>query len=595
MRHFSVALILLLYMLSAAAQSPTDGAIADIDRLFTSNVEIVDYGVWPSADSVRYDTDARLLLVGDQRYPYPDVINLIYSAQYTAAEKLILNVRESAPETGVNGVGFREWVWYFDIQTETFTRFTNRCDDRTRLNSFDIESPWIYVRDDDTGQVHLCELASGKISKPLPAHLSWEVQSPISTPTVPVSASPDGQWFVLIGVNSDQIHVFSYNILSENLKELGLVACNFCVEGHAVSWYGSLVTIWIWNNNTHQIYSAEVDQADSLELAVTRPRYLPEFYENPPRYDYVNFTLPENIWDTQCERVIYDILSGATQIVEMGSACRPEQGSLDGIGYYRDVTRGADGIAALMRFDTETGESEILYEGEIELLEWISPDERFAVLVTGSNGRIDILPFLASDSAWRFPDSPKLTFVDLVTDTILFEDWTGWRWCDAPFGGPDWSWSGLVSENSVTSCGNIGPTGAIVPRADGTLLVIGALEPQESQGIASSTGFADIVRVKDGMIERTRIAEGWFLPFSPDHILSVKWEDTRRTLNYILIPVDGGVPMEITNDIPVDDYQSLMLTHVDPSRNQLRFYLSPEPAAERDWYSAQVTVQVNMH
>ncbi len=232
MGKFVVTYFLLMGIISTIAQSSGDDEIVDIDQLFTSNVEIVDY-------------DARLLLVGDRSYPYPDTIEIIRTDPWPTREILTIWVWETPSEiTAHENRSQDNWVWYFDTQTEAFTRFTNQCDDRTSLTPFDVGNPWVYVTDIDTGQVCLCELTTGKTSKALPSHLSWEIQPPISTSSIPVFTSPDGQWLLLFGENNNQIYVFSYNISSNNLTELGQTTCNFCIERDAVRWFGSLITIW---------------------------------------------------------------------------------------------------------------------------------------------------------------------------------------------------------------------------------------------------------------------------------------------------------------------------------------------------------------
>lgn len=583
-----------MYIISITAQSSTDQVITNFDQLFTSNVEIVDYELLPSNSTGTYDNDARLLRVGAHAYSYPASIESISQVTSLSEGTLVIDVRENTSGSTNSVNSSFEWVWYFDTQTESFTRFVNRCDERMRLSHVDIDSPWIYVTGDRTDQVHLCELATGEISSPLPSNLLWEIQPPFSTSPVPIFASLDGHWLLLFGADGDQIYIFSYDTLSDQLTELGQVTCSFCIERDAVRWFGSRVTIWLLVGDSHAIYSANVTRLDNLELAFTRPNFLPEFYENPPRYDFINFTTPEDIWDRQCEHVIYDVLSEEMQITDMGASCRLEYGSLDGIGYYRDVTQGANGIAALTRFNAETGQSEILYEAEIELIEWISPDEQYAVLVMGSNDRIDILPTFPPP--WILSEAPKLAYVDLVNDTVVFEQWTAWYQCDEPIGGPSWSWSnwtvveGGLSETSVRPCSNMGLAGAILPREDGTLLAIGTFEPQYLYVPFDSTEFADLISIHNELIERTRIAEGSLTSFSSDYIVSYE-QDNAQYIQYSMIPVNGGSILEITNPVSSDDYE-VLLTDVYPSMNRLRFHITPNPEINPDALAGYVTVQV---
>jgi len=586
-------LILVVCILSGVIESSSNNALSDLEQIFTGNVEIIDYTLSPP--ETYYDNDKRMLIIKNKMYPYPKEIELITNIQ-TDNSTLIMGVWESLPDTTEATQRRRSWVWYFYPQAEVFTRYMPLCDDPKSVGIDDIESPWIYITDSDTEQVYLCELATGELSEPLPSSLSWEVLPPISSLPLPVFASPDGRWLILFGEENKQTHIFSYNISSDIITELGLLSCNFCVEWGAVSWFGSTAMVWSWNEDKaeHLIYSVDITQTNSLELAISRLWYLPEFYNNPPRYDYVKFTTPENFWDTQCEHVIYDILSEETQVTDMGSVCFPEKGSLDGIGYYREVTAGEEGIATLTRFDATTGVSEVLYEGEIESIEWVSSDEHYAVLVLGSNEYIDVLPFREPKWSWYFPDSPKLAYVDLINDEVIFENWTDWHWCDVGLGGPDWWWSDFLSESSVRSCSTTGPTGAILPRADDTTLVIGTVEPQEYQGYIVPTEFADVITVNDGSIERVRIAEGYLTPFSADYVLKENRNSAQGTISYSLVPVDGSPLIPITNEIRMSDYERISLTDIYPETNQVRFYFDPKSELERDWFDVYVTVKIQI-
>lgn len=595
-------LALLMWTMSTIESAAADGGVADIDQLFTTNVAIIDYGLSLPDSNIGYDNDARLLFVGDRRYPYPEVIVSVTSASQPVDERITLIVRERILETVSSTNDWQPSAWYFDTQTQSFARVINHCIGQGDWSDFRGEDAWIFVSEANSGLVRLCEPTTGTTSAPLPAEFTWEIPPPFSSRLLPVFSAPNGQWLLLFGEYNDQTYSFSCDTSSDTLLALGVIPCDYCLEPHGIRWFETIATIWSWSSdtNTHTIYTVDVTRANSLEQEITRIEYLPEYYADPPRYDYVNFTLAENIWDTQCERVIYDVLADETRVTEMGSVCRLEYGSQDGVGYYRDVTRGAEGIAALIRFDARTGDHANLYEGEIELIEWVSPDEHYAAVVLGSNGQINIVPFLPPQVAWGLPEPPKLAYLDLVNDIVVFEHWTGWRRCDAPFGGPDWSWSGHISDTSVDWCRNIGPTGSIMPRADGTLLVVGTLEAQHDYpytdfGYVDSDprAFADVVNVQAGQLERTRIAEGYnLIPFSADYLLQQEWDHVQRTLQFILIPVAGGSPLEITTPIPIDDYQYISLTDIYPSTNQLRFTFLLAPGSGRNWSRADVTVQI---
>jgi hypothetical protein len=593
--RFTVALVmLLLFLVSVIGTSAQDG-LAELEVLFTSNVRITSYTILPDSSSpsrIGFDNTERLVRIDAESYPYPAEVDQMLSHRLTDNAILFEGTEQMLNSTG-SSEERRRWVWVFDRQNETFSRANRFCWDASDLTLLNIEAAWIYVADSDTGDTRLCETATGWTSEPLPAGFSWQVRPAYSTLSIPVVVSPDDEYLILFTQDDDRVRVYSYHIETQALLELGALYCSFCLEWDSVRWFGATITIWTTEGHEPiiHVYTADLEAAGSLELAITRPYYFPELYGNPPRYDYINFTTPTRVWQTECERVIYYVLSAETETTAMGPLCRLEYGAREGIGYYRDVSRGDAGIAALTRYNAATGEREILYEGEIELIEWVSPDERYAVVVLGNNDIINVLP--VSAPPWTLWESPMLALVDLMNDTVILEHWTGWYWCQGPLGGPVFSWNGYISETSVEPCYAAGPTGAILLREDGSFLVIGSLEPQDSSFYADPTEFADLVTMQGDTIDRTRIAEGLLTPYSADQILSQNWDSTARTISFSLIPVDGQPPIALTNEIPVDEYQSIRLTNIYPSTRQIRFNFSRQPEFAEAWYSADVTVQID--
>ena len=582
MSKFKIALlnIVLMFALSTIGTSANDG-LSDLESFFTSNVRITQYTLFPPNDGILFDNETRHLLIENHSYPYPAEIQSISNSTLDENNVLELDVTEPLPD--LNGFTHRtqSWVWFFDIEAETFSRLNPLCGEPSSVG-------WTYIAESGTDNLRLCDNATGNMSEPLPTNLSWEVSPPFSTSPLPVFNSPDGSWLLLFGEENTQTHVFSYNVATAMLTNLGLIPCNFCIEWPSVKWFGTTVTIWRYSDDVNSIYTANVDEADSLESALTRPYYWPEFYDNPPRYDYVNFTTPDNIWETQCERVIYDVLSHQKQIIEMGSLCRPEWGALDGVGYYRDVTQGASGIAELTVFDAETQTKNVLYEGEIEHIEWVSSDEHYAVVVLDSNGVIDTAPFLAP-FFWRTPISPILAYIDLVNNEVIFESPTGWNVCDESIGGPNFSWTEGTSTTSLRPCSRIGATGAILPRHDNTFLVIGDTEPDNIYG---NSQFADLVTVSETGVIRTRLQEGRLFPFTSEYVLSRRTNETNQ-ISFNLVSVTGEL-LEITNPIHTPESQNIQATDIYPSSNEIRFSISRERSSESDWYTANVTVQVQI-
>ena len=590
--------LLALGVLYGASPGSATEDTSEFERLFSTNVRIVDYTLSPDEARVRLlrDNRTRRLTVGDNEFPFPDLIHEIAQIRENIAGVLRLSVMETDPGHSDSG-STRRWVWFFDPATQTFSRYEARCGESPHWRRWDQDRTWVYFADPTTGQTRLCERETGRLSAPLPSGISWDASPPISTGPLRPFTSDDGQWVLALGEDENITIAYSYNPATDTILELGAMPCTYCIELRAVRWFGSTVMIWSVQNietrSEHIIYSADMNRAHSLRAALSRTTYLPEFYDDPPRYDYVDYTIPDDwadVWATTCQHVIFDVNTQQRRVTDKGPLCHPEYGDLHGLGYYRDVSRGAEGIVGLTAFDARTQEREILYEGEIEWIEWVSDDERYAVVALDDNGRVDALPFL-DPGYWNVPDTPSIALIDLVTDQVVFENWTRWNICDEPFGGPYWVREARVSETSVDPCYSVGPRGAIFPRGENPFLVVGYNLPANAQGNVRIRSIAELISITEaGAVERDQIAEGGLLPYSEDFIISGDWDSDHRTYAFSLIPVDGRLPIPITIPVAVDDYR-FWLTDIIPDRNQLRFFIGREPQDEPAWVSARVTVE----
>ena len=86
--------------------------------------------------------------------------------------------------------------------------------------------------------------------------------------------------------------------------------------------------------------------------------------------------------------------------------------------YYRTVSPDRT-TARLMAADKLTGESRLLYAGEIEDVIWLSPDARYTALVIDSDNHIDNLPGQSGDMYFSAGD--ELWLIDLVENRILLK------------------------------------------------------------------------------------------------------------------------------------------------------------------------------
>jgi hypothetical protein len=100
------------------------------------------------------------------------------------------------------------------------------------------------------------------------------------------------------------------------------------------------------------------------------------------------------------------------------SSCQFERTVDDDHFYYRTVSSDRT-TARLMAADKLTGESRLVYAGEIEAMDWLSPDARYAALVIGSDNYIDNLP--GQRGGIYFSEGAELWLIDLVDDRILLK------------------------------------------------------------------------------------------------------------------------------------------------------------------------------
>ncbi len=285
---------------------------------------------------------------------------------------------------------------------------------------------WVIRKDTKSNQYYLCELATGKLSQPLPDAYEWG--SFLSPDGYPVELSPNGQRLFFKAMSKDfsgQDPYFSYEIRSGRLLNLGSIYLRGLHNGQ-------------WATDTDYFLEVrdmpEWSVADAYVIDITRPnsvrhvlsslRFHVEVRENPPRLE--TFDSPSNDGGMDgnrqnCKRSIYYFTTQTIKNYTYGSLCITEYGATDGIGYYRDVQAG--GIAALVRYNPVTKQRAELYRGEIERIFWVSADERFAVLGLDNNGKIDNRPGYEYEGLLHHLDvsSPKLAVVNLNKGTTLFE------------------------------------------------------------------------------------------------------------------------------------------------------------------------------
>ncbi|MBC8100871.1 MAG: SH3 domain-containing protein [Armatimonadetes bacterium] len=280
----------------------------------------------------------------------------------------------------------------------------------------------------------LCNIITGERSSALPANYNWILETAIRYMPV-VTISPDKTYAVFMGQiglqpqsrYSRDIALFSYQPLRKTLIQLGELSA-----GRDLSfdeWVDSQVTLSTGestNTGSTNIYVMDASQPESIAFAIGASGRSPSFIDNPPRY-VLGFDIPYG--SAPCGRRTYDIRSRLLTELDLDGLCRPDYGSADGVGYYRDVPLGESfeccnlvraqvATAPLIRYDSRTGERTELYNGELEHIYWVSADDHYAIVLVDSNGSIDLFRYLSEIDNNQL-GFPYVQLIDLETGEIL--------------------------------------------------------------------------------------------------------------------------------------------------------------------------------
>ncbi|MBC8100425.1 MAG: SH3 domain-containing protein [Armatimonadetes bacterium] len=399
---------------------PSDIFDASVEIRYTqASVEAVPYA---------YDNQLRVLALGGQVLPYPPSFDRVLRITAHDDQRFFI-------EHGIYlGTDYPQQyeVWQYDISTQTLTLFTPECGisaDEAAYTGL-IEAPWTIVN--QASEWVLCNIITGERSSPLPADYLWIFETSVRYMPL-VTISPDKTYVVFMGQIGLQpqsrygrnIALFSYQPLQKTLIQLGELSARSSLYFN--EWVDTQVTLTTGETDSIgslSIYVMDASQPQSVAFAIDG-RW-PSFIDNPPRY-VLGFDAPYG--STPCGRRTYDIRSRLLTELDLDGLCRPDYGSADGVGYYRDVPLGESfeccnpvraqvATAPLIRYDSRTGERAELFSGELEQIYWVSADDRYAIVLVDANGSIDLFPYLREIDNNRL-GFPYTQLIDLETDELL--------------------------------------------------------------------------------------------------------------------------------------------------------------------------------
>ncbi len=426
----------------------------DPQTLFTSAVEVISVEIEePEPDlRPRTDNDRRVTRVYDttagewREYLFPEVF---VSAGYNGRideRGVQLRVTEIIPDDSQRE---QIWIWFLDPVIGSYTRYGELCGVQPPLIG---ASEWVLATDPESGRLQPCRTEDGMrasllpdfitlISQDwLPPDLSGVIDGPIQR-NYETTLTLNEEWLIFFGQPVTQttprsVTVYSYELDTGRVNELGTFepyGDYYVGERPTASKVVIRSSIWTGPNDA---YVADATQPGSLVLALSnldiecQPGYLP----NPPRLQTFYSLDCVTMQPVGCVLATYDIESGQYQEIDYGGLCTPEYGPMDAEGYYRELPQEAldrrtdSPTATLVRYHPLTGEREALFVGEIEYVNWVSPDERLAALILDSSGSVDHLPAWPDDWLDSLPAAPVLSIVDLGSGRHLYDLPTNWRY-----------------------------------------------------------------------------------------------------------------------------------------------------------------------
>lgn len=395
------------------------------EDVFAADVEVVERLplLHHDAEMIYYFDPARMAWTA---HAFPESFERAPDIVWQPGEQAVVNHPSEWEWTGVTQ------TWYFDPPHGVFIPAEVVCGAHLRATAG--AGSWEWWADPETGQFYLCNTASGELAPPLPDDISvgydYRLAGMKRFPWI--VTSPDGEWVVFRGEGFD---IVAYQPLTGQLNRLGTVDLT----------YGGYYGVPRWADDAHPVITvtdtpewwpvylgiADVTQPDSLRFVGSQIRYRPQFFDDPPRYEWVPAEFGEGNYPTAgltdeqlsyCGVHVFDltqqeliVLPYIPTICSMGFLI-PNGG---GDRIVRDLglmeTRGK--TADLVRYNPYTGVKEVLFTGEIEWLSGVSWDGHYAFFVLGNSGGIAYPyhdPWTTAAQA-AFLESPEMVVFDLTT------------------------------------------------------------------------------------------------------------------------------------------------------------------------------------
>jgi hypothetical protein len=295
-----------------------------------------------------------------------------------------------------------------------------------------------------------------------------------------------------------------------------------------------------------QLFAGDVTQPNSLVYAIGHVRYEPLYYDDPPRYEVVPGLNGSRVFLEDCVLQVYDLETQTFNEYALGNLC--DYGIIlpsgDGARLYRELNPDRATPATLVRFNPSTGEREDLLTGEIEWLESVSPNGRYAVLVMDSNGQIEGLPNgIGADPQFERVMTPYLVLYDLAAQRIVYKTSTEWNQYPWEMAVRRLHESTLdVTDRGRFIHGDLGPTSRLVWLRDDVFWLRRLMSSEGGVDVFEDT----VLHLADGQVIEKPIGEVVAV-FSNRERLLVRANDGRTSSAVNMYDVETGEMSQFIN------------------------------------------------
>lgn len=394
--------------------------------VFAPNVEILSWELLPAPtlnqDRFEYDNQSRVVTdtVTGHEYLYPTEIETLSGVDTFELGTLLLTTTRNR---GVYGIApDPSGQWLLNLQTGEFSRPMLVCGE---LPLPEGDTAWVIVPGNPT--MEICDRRTG-------ASIHLDIDQTLDTDTA-IDVSPDGERLALFGWQ----HLYVYTISSGKLVDVGEVS--LVADAPNVVWLGNNQLLVVEDSGRASTpyvnYKlGDPDLENSLQPLVSQHRfdtqYL-EFLQEPPHYEWIESR------DTGCWLVQTELDTGNRREYFQDDLCERGRVLIDGGDrlYTRmlheelpppadmpEMPTGYRPISqSLVRFNPYTGERHNLYNGELEAILEITPDNHYAVVVLDNNGQLEMFS-IDLLQIYRLSDRPvhfRLAVMELDTGSIIYE------------------------------------------------------------------------------------------------------------------------------------------------------------------------------